>query len=56
MYVTATSANLESGLELLNADSSIDSLESQTGISGITLEFVYLNPDGSDVFRKSYTK
>ncbi len=54
--VDATSENIASSFKSLDMSDTIESLEDQTGIEGITLEFVYLNPDGSDVYRQTFTK
>lgn len=54
--IAATKKNLEESFASLDLDSSFEEIEEQTGISDITLEFVYVNPDGTEVYRTSATR
>lgn len=54
--VESTAATLEKTLTDDYFISTVEAMEEESGISGITLEFAYYNPDGTEIFRKSFTK
>lgn len=53
--VAAAKSTLESSLSASDISSAIDDMEDETGLTGITVEYVYYNHDGSEIFRKSFT-
>lgn len=53
--VEGAKQTLESSLSASDVSSAIDDMEEETGITGITVEYVYYNNDGSEIFRKSFT-
>lgn len=54
--IAATKKNLEENFAYLDLDSSFEAIEKQSGITDITLEFVYVNKDGTEVYRTSATR
>lgn len=52
----AAAESLETSLNAESLDAQIADIEKETGITGVSVEYVYLNADGSEIFRKTYTK
>lgn len=48
--------SLETSLNAESLDSQIADIEEATGITGISVEYIYLNADGNEIFRKTYTR